>query len=104
MTVWCGVGTFGIVGPVFPENNNGECITVTAEHYVTMLQNVLLTQLEALGAEPNDLYFQQDGATAHTTRCTMDVVRNLFQKVISRFGDILWPAYSPDITVPDFFL
>ena len=24
--------------------------------------------------------------------------------VISRFGDIAWPARSPDLTVPDFFL
>jgi hypothetical protein len=34
----------------------------------------------------------------------MDVVRSLFRKVISRFEDTPWPARSPDITVPDFFL
>ena len=30
----------------------------------------------------------------------MAVVR----EIISRFGDIAWPARSPDLTVPDFFL
>jgi len=25
-------------------------------------------------------------------------------ELISRFGDIAWPARSPDLTVPDFFL
>ena len=28
----------------------------------------------------------------------------MFGTVISRFGDITWPAWSPDLTVPDFFL
>ena len=34
----------------------------------------------------------------------MAVVREMFGTVISRFGDITWPARSPDLTVPDFFL
>ena len=34
----------------------------------------------------------------------MAVVREMFGTVISRFGDITWPARSHDLTVPDFFL
>jgi hypothetical protein len=34
----------------------------------------------------------------------MEVVRNLFHQVISRFGDIPWPACLPDLTISDFFL
>ena len=34
----------------------------------------------------------------------MAVVREMFGTVISRFGDIAWPARSPHLTVPDFFL
>ena len=37
-------------------------------------------------------------------RNSMAVVREMFGTVISRFGDIAWPAPSPDLTVPDFFL
>ena len=37
-------------------------------------------------------------------RNSMAVVREMFGTVISRFGDITWPARSPDLTVPDFFL
>ena len=37
-------------------------------------------------------------------RNSMAVVREMFGTVISRFGDIAWPARSPDLTVPDFFL
>ena len=37
-------------------------------------------------------------------RNSMAVVREMFGTIISRFGDITWPARSPDLTVPDFFL
>ena len=37
-------------------------------------------------------------------RNSMAVVREMFVTVISRFGDIAWPARSPDLTAPDFFL
>jgi len=52
-----------------------------------------------------NVYFQQDGATPHTTRLSMDVVRRMFPgRVISRFGDIPWPPRSPDLTTCDFFV
>ena len=35
---------------------------------------------------------------------SMAVVREMFGTVISRFGDIAWPARSLELTVPDFFL
>jgi hypothetical protein len=41
---------------------------------------------------------------ARKSYCGMDVIHNLFHKVISRFGDAPWSARSPDIKVPDFFL
>ena len=31
VTVWCAVGTFGVVGPFFFENDNEEAITVNSE-------------------------------------------------------------------------
>jgi len=104
VTVWCGVGASGIVGPYFFENDNEETVTVNSERYVTMLEGSVEPQLRRLGIDPEALNFQQDGATAHTARNSMAVVREMFGTVISRFGDIAWPAQSPDLTVPDFFL
>ena len=40
----------------------------------------------------------------HMVRNSMAVVREMFGTVISRFGDTAWPARSPDLTLPDFFL
>jgi len=38
----------------------------------------------------------------HMVLNSMAVVREMFGTVISRFGDITWPARSPNLTVPDF--
>lgn len=41
----------------------------------------------------------------HTTRETMALLKHCFpNSFISRFGDILWPPRSPDLTPCDFFL
>ena len=40
----------------------------------------------------------------HMVRNSMAVGCEMFGTVFSRFGDIAWPARSPDLTVPDFFL
>jgi hypothetical protein len=79
VTVLCRVGAFGIVGPYFFENDNEETVTVNSERYVTVLEGFVEPQLRRLGIDPTAL-------------------------LISRFGDIAWPARSPDLTVPDFFL
>jgi hypothetical protein len=50
-------------------------------------------------------FFQQDGATSHTAQDSMAAVRNLFPNhVISIYGDITWPARSPNLSARDFFL
>jgi hypothetical protein len=52
-----------------------------------------------------DTFFQQDGAMSHTSRVSMNVMRNFFPNhVISKNGDIPWPARSPDLAACDFFL
>jgi hypothetical protein len=51
------------------------------------------------------MFFQQDGATIHTARDSVEAVRNLFPNhVFSRYGDITWPARSPELSACDFFL
>ena len=104
VTCWCGVGTFGIVGPFFFENETGVTETVNSARYVAMLQTYAIPELIRLGLDPTNLYFQQDGATAHTARNSMAFLRTEFMSVISRFGDIPWPPRSPDLSIPDFFL
>ena len=95
---------FGVIGPYFFEED-GETVTVTSERYIQMLRQFLQRELRRRHMEARQIWFQQDGATAHTARNSMQVLREMFpQHVISRFGDINWPARSPDLSAPDYFL
>ena len=61
--------------------------------------------MNELAANVEDIWFQQDGATAHITQRTMRYLRELFPRhIISHCGDISWPAWSPDLAPCDFFL
>ncbi|GFW38924.1 DUF4817 domain-containing protein [Trichonephila clavipes] len=52
-----------------------------------------------------ELWFQQDGATCHTARATIDLLKDTFgDHLISRFGPVNWPPRSCDLTPLDYFL
>ncbi|GFS85935.1 transposable element Tc3 transposase [Trichonephila clavipes] len=52
-----------------------------------------------------ELWFQQDGATCHTARDTIDLLKDTFgDRLISRFGPVNWPPRSCDLTPLDYFL
>ncbi|GFX36712.1 RNA-directed DNA polymerase from mobile element jockey [Trichonephila clavipes] len=52
-----------------------------------------------------ELWFQQDGATCHTARATIDLSKDtLGDRLISRFGPVNWPPRSCDLTPLDYFL
>ncbi|GFT40606.1 uncharacterized protein TNCV_3007821 [Trichonephila clavipes] len=56
-------------------------------------------------ANPQKLGFQQDGATCHTARATIDLLKDTFgDRLISRFGPVNWPPSSCDLTPLDYFL
>ncbi|GFU50643.1 uncharacterized protein TNCV_3500431 [Trichonephila clavipes] len=64
LTVWCALWAGGIIGPYFFLNNH----------------------------DVQELWFQQDGATCHTARATIDLLKDTFgDRLISRFGPVNWP-------------
>ena len=68
-----------------------------------MLEDYLWPELDEL--DINDMWFQQDGATNHTARVTIDLLKGKFgERVISRNGPVEWPPRSCDPTPLDFFL
>lgn len=68
------------------------------------LEGYVKRKLRQIGIDHNNLYFQQDGATAHPAQNSMAVVRQIFGTVISHFGKIACPSLSSNLSVPDFFL
>ncbi|GFU86650.1 uncharacterized protein TNCV_4659461, partial [Trichonephila clavipes] len=52
-----------------------------------------------------ELWFQKDGATCHTARATIDLLKDTFgDRLISRFGPVNWPPRSCDLSPLDYFL
>ncbi|GFV47991.1 transposable element Tc3 transposase [Trichonephila clavipes] len=77
LTVWCALWAGRIIGPYFFKNDKGH----------------------------NELWFQQDGATCHTARATIDLLKDTFgDRLISRFRPVNWPPRSCDLTPIDYFL
>ena len=69
-----------------------------------MLQDFFIPRVQGLPVNKTT-YFQQDGATSHTAKVAMNILRPLFPgHLISRYGDIEWPARSPDLSVCAFYL
>lgn len=61
-------------------------------------------RLKVLGIKMPEIWLYQDGATALTSNVSSAVVREIVpQHFISRFGYLLWPARSPDLSVCDVF-
>lgn len=104
VTVWGAMSASGIIGPFFFEDHQGRAVTVNSQRYVDMLQTFLTPALQEFEGYTQDTWFQQDGATCHTSNLSMPVVQALFPgKLISRRGDIQWPPRSPDLSPCEFF-
>ena len=104
LTVWCGLTTQGIVGP-YLFKARGRTVTVTGARYRAMLEGKLVPELARQRIPMSRLWFQQDGATPHTTRGVLDYLGEVFPgKVVSKGGKVPWPPRSPDLTPLDFIL
>ncbi|GFX69406.1 uncharacterized protein TNCV_1547371 [Trichonephila clavipes] len=98
LTVWCVFRDGGIIGPYFFKNDEGHNVTVNGDPYRAMITNFFIPEL-------NNLWLQQDGATCHTARATIDLLKDTFgDRLISRFGPVNWPPSSCDLTPLDYFL
>lgn len=105
VTVWAAISAKGLIGPYFFENSRGQALTVNTDRYVAMLQEFLRPSLSGMQEYNSLTWFQQDGATCHTSNASMQVVQEMFPgRVISKRGNIEWPPRSPDLSPPDFFL
>jgi hypothetical protein len=94
-----------VIGPYFFEDQAGRAVTVNSSRYTEMLRTFLEPELQRFGVETHTLWFQQDGATPRTARMAIRVLNEMFPgRVISRRGNIEWPARSPDLNACDFFL
>ncbi|GFW11628.1 putative transposable element [Trichonephila clavipes] len=103
LTVWCALWAGGNIGPYFFKNDEGQNVTVNGDRYSTMITNFFIPELN--NHDVQELWFQQDGATCHTARATIDLLKDTFgDHLISRFGPVNRPSRSCDLTPLDYFL
>lgn len=96
LTVWCALCATGIIGPYIFKNDAGD-------RYRAMISDYLVNQLNNYDVQ--ELWFQQDGATCHTARATIELLKETFgNRIVSRFGPVNWPPRSCDLTPLDYFL
>ncbi|GFX57475.1 DUF4817 domain-containing protein [Trichonephila clavipes] len=98
----CALWAGGIIGPYF-KNDEGHNVTVNGDRYRAMITNFFIPELN--NHDVQELWFQQDGATCHTARAIIDLLKDTFgDRLISRFGPVNRPPRSCDLTPLDYFL
>ncbi|GFU47235.1 tc3a_0 protein [Trichonephila clavipes] len=69
---------------------NPQVVTVNGDRYRAMITNFFIPELN--NHDVQELWFQQAGATCHTARATIDLLKDTFgDRLISRFGPVNWP-------------
>ena len=99
--VWVGLTRQGVVlGPHFAERN------LDTREYIRIIRyNVIQRDFHTHNIDRDSMWWQQDGASCHTSNATMRYLRGQFPgRLMSKRGDWPWPPRSPDLTVCDFFL
>lgn len=77
--------------------------TVTGSTYLRLLKEGLWPQVRHK-VQRDGLWFQQDGATVHTTAAVRQwLVEKFDGRVISRLTERPWPARSPDLSPLDYW-
>lgn len=112
LQVFCLFTTRKVFGPYLYQTQAGDKISVTGDNYRTMLREQVLPDIEREFGSLDDLYFQQDGASPHTCKDSIEFLKTKFgdriisatwptcKKPIDWFSD--WPARSPDLNPLDF--
>ena len=71
-------------------NANGNAVSINGDQYRQIIREYLLPEMRNRNEE--NIFVQQDGATAHTARGSLEMLRDIFpHRFISRLRDVPWP-------------
>lgn len=99
VTVWAALSKSHLFGPYFFPS------TVTGDMYRAVLTEFFFPNLHEQCGTTEHIWFQQDGAPAHTATETKHLLADQFQdRIVSRGFLHEWPPRSPDLTPCDFYL
>lgn len=100
LNVWCGILNGYLIGPYFFNEN------VDGFNFLELLRDHLPALLEDVDLDTRQrMWIQLDGAPPHFALIVRDFLNQTYpNRWIGRGGPIAWPARSPDLTSPDFYL
>ena len=76
MTVWCVISAEKVIGPYFFGETRSQPLTVNDDRYRDMIRDFVIPDLRENDME--DYWFQENDATYHTARKTMDLLKEFF--------------------------
>lgn len=94
---WAGIINQNLIGPYFFDRS------VNTGSYLELLGDYVIPELILLGYDPQDVWFQHDGAPAHRSNETKHWLNSNFARWIGIGGTMHWPPRSPDLNPLDFF-
>ena len=80
VTVWCALWSEVVIGPYFSENNYETTVTVNSKRYGHMITDFFCLLLKS--TTWRIWWFQQDGATCHTTRANITLFQETFLTIL----------------------
>ena len=104
-TAWVAISKHGSIGPFWFEDDNERSVTINTERYVQVLGKFWTALGWRRGVIRVLQWFQQDGATPHSSNESLACLQQLFlDRLISRRCDPQWSPHSPDLNPPYFYL
>ncbi len=100
--VWASISIHGVFGLYFYPEKYG----INQHLYTNNCLNSFFHQLDSIDIEnKNDFAFQRDNAGPHITAKFQNPMRQRFGNNFIGVGGVTsWPARSPDLTIPEFFM
>jgi len=104
-TAWVAISKHGIIGPFWFEDDDERSVTINTERYVQVLGKFWPALGRRSGVVRVLQWFQQDGATPHTSNESLAWLQQHFpDRLISRKCDPQWLPHSPDLNPLDFYM
>ena len=101
---WVAISKHGIIGLFWFEDDKERSVTINNERYVQLLGKFWTALGRRRGVVRVRQWFQQDGATPHTSNESLAWLQQHFpDRLISRRCDPQWSPYSPDLN-PQIFI
>ena len=108
---WVGIMDGKVVSVYWFVDEDGDNVAVNQQRYLKMLKDEVVPKVhQEFGLDLSEYWFQQDGATCHTTKNVLNFLKSKFQtRIISRNADkqnrggFNWPSRSPDLNPLDFW-